>query len=261
MSISIKLQVFEGPLDLLLHLIDKNKVNIYDIPIVEITDQYLEIIQQMEKKDMDIMSEFLVMAATLIHIKSKMLLPATPLEEDEDITDPRQELVQRLLEYKKYKYVSNELKDKQLDAERMLFKKPTIPEAIKSYKEVVPVTRIMEGIDLSKLYQIFQTVIKKQVDKIDPIRSEFGAIEREEFSIEDKIIAIKELVVKHKKVSFTQLLEKQTSKQEIIASFLAILELIKGGVIAITQAYIFDDISIYLIDQERQMKGKQDAVK
>ena len=105
MSIPVKLEAFEGPLDLLLHLIDKNKVNIYDIPIVEITEQYLEYIKQMDTKNLEIMSEFLVMAATLVKIKSKMLLPVEESEEEEAV-DPRQELVDRLLEYKMYKYIS-----------------------------------------------------------------------------------------------------------------------------------------------------------
>ncbi|HAB60992.1 MAG TPA: segregation/condensation protein A, partial [Lachnospiraceae bacterium] len=119
MGIPVKLEAFEGPLDLLLHLIDKNKVNIYDIPIVEITKQYMEYIQAMEKKDLDVMSEFLVMAATLVNIKAKMLLPKEKNEEDEEI-DPRQELVERLLEYKMYRYISTELKDKQVDAEKVI---------------------------------------------------------------------------------------------------------------------------------------------
>ena len=105
MGIPVKLQVFEGPLDLLLHLIDKNKINIYDIPIVQITEQYMEYIHQMEKQDLNIMSEFLLMAATLINIKSKMLLPKE-VNEDGDEIDPREELVQKLLEYKMYKYIS-----------------------------------------------------------------------------------------------------------------------------------------------------------
>ena len=115
MAISVKLQAFEGPLDLLLHLIEKNKVDIYDIPIVEITAQYLDYIKAMETEDMNIMSEFLVMAATLLEIKCKMLLPREVNEEGEE-EDPRAELVQKLLEYKMYKYMSYELKDRQMDA-------------------------------------------------------------------------------------------------------------------------------------------------
>jgi len=112
--ISVKLDAFDGPLDLLLHLIEKNKIDIFDIPIVQITEQYLEIIAQMDRKDMDVMSDFLVMAATLLKIKSKMLLPVEVTEEGEP-EDPRAELVERLLEYKTYKYASYELKDKQME--------------------------------------------------------------------------------------------------------------------------------------------------
>ena len=109
MGIPVKLEVFEGPLDLLLHLIEKNKIDIYDIPIVEITDQYMEYLHSMEQEDLGTMSEFMVMAATLLDIKCKMLLPKEVNEEGEE--DPREELVQKLLEYKMYKYMSYELKD------------------------------------------------------------------------------------------------------------------------------------------------------
>lgn len=121
MSISVKLEAFDGPLDLLLHLIEKNKIDIFDIPIVEITNQYMEIIAQMQTKDMDVMSDFLLMAATLLRIKSKMLLPAEKAEEGEE-EDPRAELVERLLEYKTYKYASYELKDLQMDASKQLLR-------------------------------------------------------------------------------------------------------------------------------------------
>ena len=133
MAIPVKLQVFEGPLDLLLHLIDKNKIDIYDIPITQITDQYLEYIRQLETEDMNVMSEFLLMAATLLDIKCRMLLPAEVNEEGEE-EDPRQELVQKLLEYKMYRYMSYELKDRQMDADKNYYKCPTIPEEVAAYQ-------------------------------------------------------------------------------------------------------------------------------
>lgn len=136
MAISVKLQAFEGPLDLLLHLIEKNKVDIYDIPIVEITAQYLDYIKAMETEDMNIMSEFLVMAATLLEIKCKMLLPREVNEEGEE-EDPRAELVQKLLEYKMYKYMSYELKDRQMDAALTLFKEKTLPKEVEDYNPPV----------------------------------------------------------------------------------------------------------------------------
>ncbi len=178
MELKVKLESFEGPLDLLLHLLDKNKVNIYDIPIVEITNQYMEYIQEMRRQDLNVMSEFLVMAATLLDIKAKMLLPKEEKEEEE--ADPRAELVEQLLQYKMYKYMSFELKDRQLDAGKLMFKSPTIPEEVKKYEEPVDLSELTKDVDLKKLNQIFQSVMKKQVDKIDPIRSKFGRIEKEE---------------------------------------------------------------------------------
>ena len=130
MGIPVKLEVFEGPLDLLLHLIDKNKIDIYDIPIVEITNQYMEYIRNMQKEDLNIMSEFLVMAATLLDIKCRMLLPKEGTDEGEE-EDPRRELVEQLLQYKMYKYMAYELKDRQTDADMILYKDPTIPEEVK----------------------------------------------------------------------------------------------------------------------------------
>ena len=159
MGIPVKLQVFEGPLDLLLHLIDKNKVNIYDIPIVEITNQYLEYIQEMKRQDLNIMSEFLVMAATLIDIKSKMLLPKE-VNEDGEEEDPRQELVEKLLEYKLYKFMSYELKDREEDAAFTLYKPPTIPEEVAKYRPKADINELLEGLTLSKLHAVFKSIIK-----------------------------------------------------------------------------------------------------
>ena len=248
MGIPVKLEVFEGPLDLLLHLIDKNKVNIYDIPIVLITEQYMEYIQAMETKDMDIMSEFLVMAATLVNIKSKMLLPKDEETEEEE-EDPRKELVERLLEYKMYKFMSYELKDRQMDASRMLYKKTTIPDEIAGYKEEVNLEDLLGGLTLSKLHTIFKSVIKKQVDKIDPIRSKFGKIEKEEINLNDRISYIETYGKEHGSFSFRGLLEKQHSKMEVIVTFLGILELMKTGKLQIMQEQIFDDIQITYVDR------------
>jgi segregation and condensation protein A len=254
MGIPIKLEAFEGPLDLLLHLIDKNKVNIYDIPISMITEQYLEYIKQMDSKNLEVMSEFLVMAATLINIKSKMLLPIEKNEEEE-LIDPRQELVDRLLEYKMYKYISEELKDKQLDAARAMFKPPTIPQEIADFKEDINVDDLLSDLTLSKLHEIFNSIIKKQVDKIDPIRSKFGKIEQEEINLSSKFSQIQEYGLLHKRFSFRSLLEAQHTKMETIVTFLGILELIKIGRITIDQECLFDDIIItYLATDIIQME-------
>ena len=178
MELTVKLQVFEGPLDLLLYLLEKNKVNIYDIPIVEITEQYMEYIREMKRQDLEVLSEFLVMAATLIDIKSRMLLPSNPDSEEEE-EDPRAELVQQLLEYKMYKCMAYELKDRQMDAGRVMYKKPTIPEEVRAYEPPVDIHELMSDITLSRLHEIFESIMKKQQDKIDPLRSKFGKIEKE----------------------------------------------------------------------------------
>lgn len=243
MSISVKLEAFDGPLDLLLHLIEKNKIDIFDIPIVEITNQYMEIIAQMQTKDMDVMSDFLLMAATLLRIKSKMLLPAEKAEEGEE-EDPRAELVERLLEYKTYKYASYELKDLQMDASKQLFKKPSIPEEIANYKEEIDISELLGDLTLARLQSIFHAVMKKQIDKIDPIRSKFGKIEKEKISLGDRMQYISEYAREHKKFNFRMLLEEQTSKTMVIVSFLGILELMKEGMLKIVQENIFDDIWI-----------------
>lgn len=241
--ISVKLDAFDGPLDLLLHLIEKNKIDIFDIPIVQITEQYMEIISAMDEKDMDIMSDFLVMAATLLKIKSKMLLPVEVNEEGEE-EDPRAELVERLLEYKTYKYASYELKDKQMDASRLLFKESSVPEEIADIKDEVDVGELLSDVTLSKLQDIFKSVMKKQIDKVDPIRSKFGKIEKESITLEDRMLFIEEYAMLHQQFSFRQLLEEQPSKMMVIVSFLGILELMKVGKLKILQETIFDDIYI-----------------
>lgn len=242
-SISVKLEAFDGPLDLLLHLIEKNKIDIFDIPIAEITRQYMEIISKTETTDMDVMSDFLVMAATLLRIKSKMLLPVQVDEAGEEV-DPRAELVERLLEYKTFKYASYELKDLQIDAEKMMYKKPTVPKDIADYKETIDVSELLGDITLSKLQSIFNSVMKKQIDKIDPIRSRFGQIKKETVSLQDRMIYIEEYAMRHGHFSFRSMLESKPGKTMVIVTFLGILELMKVGKILIVQENIFDDILI-----------------
>ncbi len=243
MELTVKLETFEGPLDLLLHLLEKNKVSIYDIPIVEITNQYMEYIHEMERQDLDIMSEFMVMAAMLIDIKAKMLLPKkTDGEEEEE--DPRAELVQQLLEYKLYKSISYELKDRQMDADRMMYKEPTIPKEVAQYVPPVNMDELLAGLTLSKLNSIFEAVMKRQEDKIDPVRSKFGRIEKEEVSLEEKVSVLENYAARHKNFSFRGLLEQKSSRVQVIVTFLAVLELMKTGKIEIFQEQPFDDIRI-----------------
>lgn len=243
MAIPVKLEAFEGPLDLLLHLIDKNKIDIYDIPIVTITEQYLDYIKQMETHDMNVMSEFLVMAATLLDIKCKMLLPKEVNEEGEE-EDPRAELVQKLLEYKMYKYMAYELKDRQLDASHTYFKAKTMPKEIEDYKEPYNLDEILQDANLGRLQELFRMVMKRSEDKIDPVRASFGNIKKEEIDMDLKAAYIVAYVKSHSSFSFVELLEKQQSKVEKIVTFLVILEMMKIGQITIAQNAIFGDIII-----------------
>ena len=243
MGIPVKLPVFEGPLDLLLHLIEKNKVNIYDIPIVEITDQYMEYIHQMEREDLNIMSEFMVMAATLISIKCRMLLPKE-VNEDGEEEDPRDELVRQLLEYKMYKYMSYELRDRLLVSARALYKPSTIPKEVAEYEEPVDLEVLVGDLTLSKLHTIFQSLMRRQTEKIDPIRSKFGKIEQEEVSLDEKMDAIRAYADENHTFRFSALLQGQKGKFQMVVTFLAILELMKTGELLVRQEHLFGDMLI-----------------
>ena len=243
MGIPVKLEAFEGPLDLLLHLIEKNKINIYDIPIVEITDQYMEYIRQMKTESLDVMSEFLVMAATLLDIKSRMLLPPEVTEEGEAI-DPREELVEKLLEYKMYKYMSFELRDRQAEAEFVLYKPPTIPDEVKAYREPVNIDVLLGDMTLAKLHAIFQDIMKRQENRMDPIRSKFGNLKKEEIDLSGTMQEVERYISGKKHCMFREILTRRRGKLYKIVTFLTLLELMKEGKVEVEQAETFADIRI-----------------
>ncbi|MEG0805239.1 MAG: segregation/condensation protein A [Lachnospiraceae bacterium] len=243
MELNVKLQTFEGPLDLLLHLIDKNKVSIYDIPIAEITNQYMEYLTNLTQQDLNIMSEFLLMAATLLDIKSKMLLPAQVAEEEEQ-EDPRAELVEQLLEYKMYKCISFQLKDRQLDADRSFYKQETLPQEVQAYEQPIDMEALCKDITLTKLHTIFQSIMKKNVEKMDPVRASFGRIEKEEISMEETMSYLTTYAKEHKRFLFRRLFEHSFGKMEMIVMFLSVLELMKSGMLRVTQNELFDEIEI-----------------
>ena len=243
MALSVKIESFEGPLDLLLHLIDVNKFNIFDIPIVEITTQYMEYLKAMETEDLNVMSEFLVMAATLLEIKAKMLLPAEVDEEGEEI-DPREDLVQKLLEYKMYKYMSYELRDRLSMSGHALYKGPTIPEEVAKYEQPVNLEELVGDLTLTRLNAIFQGLMRRQTEKIDPIRSKFGRIEQEEVSLDEKMVSVRKYASQHSTFRFSSLMKEQKGKIQMIVTFLAILELMKTGELLVVQEQLFDDMLI-----------------
>ena len=242
--IPVRLEAFEGPLDLLLHLIDKNKINIYDIPVSEITDQYLAYVDQMKEENMEVTSEFLVMAATLLDLKSRMLLPREEEEEEEE-GDPREELVQRLLDYKLTKYQSEELRDKSEEASRNVFRNQDLPKEVKNYQPPVDYDELLGRTTLQSLTKIFEDVLKRQKNRMDPVRSTFGRIEKEEISVEEKTSQLMEYFRHCEKTSFRALLEGQTSRQGLIVTFLILLDFIKSGIVHIRQGEIFGEIEIF----------------
>ena len=248
MAISVRLDAFEGPLDLLLHLIDKNKIDIYDIPISMITDQYMEYINEARENDLYIMSEFLVMAATLLDIKCRMLLPRELDEEGEEI-DPREEMVRQLLEYKMFKYMSFELKDLQLRAGDNYSRGRVLPGELKDYTPPVDYQALVGDMNLSKLDDIFQEVMKRQNERVDTVRSSFGKIQKDTVSLEEKMTYIESYARKscergEKSFSFRKLLTGQGSRMEVIVTFLVVLEYMKIGRFTISQEELFGDIMI-----------------
>lgn len=243
MVYQIKLQNFEGPFDLLFHLIEKAEVDIYDIPIAEITRQYLEYINEMESLDLEVASEFIVMAATLIQIKSKMLLPkeTNPLDEiTADGEDPRAELVERLLEYKKFKEVSQILKDSEERGLNIIYKNAEIIDDI-------PEDEILINISLQEIVNAFKDIIKRYKESQDVNSHLEQQVIREEYTVDDKIDYIREYIKNNSKVCFKDLFLNSVNKLEIIITFLALLELIRLREIIISQEKTYDDIFIQCI--------------
>lgn len=249
-QILYKLDNFEGPLDLLLYLIDKNKIDIYDIPINTITDQYLEYMAGLDTLDMDLQSSFIVMASYLLTIKAKMMLPLVRESEDEE--DPREELVRRLLEHKKYKNLGYQLKEYEDDAPQYLLKEATIPKELQRYIPEINYDDLLKDLNLDILKKIFLDILNRKENSKDPLRSSFGTIKRERMPLRDKIITIDNIMKENKKINFKNYLMSLPTKQDVVVSFLAFLELISAGSIIIDSKNIYDDV--YLVYNEENNK-------
>ena len=248
-TINIRLAAFEGPLDLLYHLIEKNEIDIYDIPIVEITNQYMEYIQEMERStSMESMSEFLVMAATLLKIKSRMLLPKEEKEEEED---PREELVQRLLEYKRIKDATETLKEREEEAALVYYKEADA--SVAKLKEQPPqeLEDLLQGITMDDLYQAFRQVMARKETKEDKVRSSFRSVQKDLFTVGEKMEYIRDMLIlhPHEKTAFHTIFRRNAGKMERVVTFLALLELIKQKEVQITQEKNFGEIFISRYDE------------
>ncbi|MCX7709589.1 MAG: segregation/condensation protein A [Clostridia bacterium] len=235
---TIKIQNFEGPFDLLFHLIEKNQVNIYDIPINEITDQYMEYLFAMQELDLEIASEFLVMAATLLHIKSRMLLPDKKEKQEEGI-DPREELILKLVEYKKYKEFSGVLKEREKEWEKVFYKLPEIID----FKWEEPI------LDLSaeELKNTYVGILKRNEKKINRNTGKMTTIiQHEKVSLKSKMREVVRNLLNKAFVRFSDIFSlKHKSRTEVITGFMAILELSKMKKVSLEQKHQFDDIIVH----------------
>jgi segregation and condensation protein A len=239
MALDIKLTSFQGPLDLLLHLIEKAEVDIYDIPIVEITDQYMDYLYVMQELQLDIASEFLVMAATLLAIKSKMLLPrreepniAEMLEGFEYEEDPRAELVQRLLEYKKFKTMANYLREREIEQSKVYTRPGEDLSRYLPQEEENPV----KNVTLYDLMEALQKAFSREYT---------ARVHRDEISITERMAEIQNrLMATGGKIRFSQLISDFFTRVELVTTFLALLELMKEKKVYCYQHRLFDDIFI-----------------
>jgi len=243
-AVTLKLENFEGPIGLLYHLIEKNKIDIYDIPIAEITRQYMEVINDAQKRNMEVMSEFLIMAASLLEIKSRMLLPKPKNEEEEEGEDPREELIRKLIEYKKFKEAAEAFKEREESASYTVFKKPDISLEMFKEKEKQEIDEILKGVTFNDLMKAYQDVMSRKELKVDRVRSSFKAVVHDNFTISDKITYIKEMLIISPVVKFWEIFREDTTRAEIVVTFLAMLELIKTKAVDISQSENFGEIII-----------------
>jgi len=235
LPLKVRLETFEGPLDLLLYLIKKNEIDIYDIPISAITQQYLEYLEMMKNLNLDVAGDFLLMAATLLHIKSKMLLPATEEEEGEkEEEDPRAELVRRLLEYQRFKEAAQQLvKGPLLDRE--VFVRSFFGESLAGKEE----EEVSGEVTLFDLLEVMKKVLEGLPAE------DFQEISVEQLNIKDKILQIMERLWESESLAFTELYTASTSRKEIIVTFLALLELLRLRMIRVYQGETFGAIRVF----------------
>lgn len=235
---TIKIQNFEGPFDLLYHLIEKNQFDIYDIPINQIADQYMDYLFQMQELDLEVASEFLLLASTLLHIKSKMLLP-NPKEVVEEEIDPREELVLKLIEYKKYKKFTETLRVREKEWERVVFK---FPEEIDIKRENEPIKLLVD-----ELKQVYMGIIERNERKTNKSTGKMTHIlQHEKVSLKSKIREVIRTLLNKSYFKFSELFSFKTkSKLEIVTGLMAVLELAKLKKVTVMQQDRFSEIMVY----------------
>lgn len=234
MNYKVKLEIFEGPLDLLLYLVKKDHLNIYDIPIAQVTQQYLEYLNLMQLLDINIAGEFLVMAATLMQIKAKMLLPAQE-EPEAPEEDPREELVRRLVEYEKFKAVAQTLRERE-QAQQEIFRRP---KTSVSAQQDTPQQEVYFEASIFDLISAFSEALK------DVPKDLFYEVIKDEFTVEDKIHQILHLLLVENSIKISTLFKQAKNKLEMVVVFIAVLELIRLKEIVVMQKMPFAEIEIF----------------
>ncbi len=237
MPYRVQLQNFEGPLDLLLFLIKKNEVEIYDIPVADITQQYLEYLNMIELLDLDNASEFVLMAATLIRIKAQMLLPKPELEDDEEAEDPREELVRRLLEYQRYKEVAWQISDLEKE-QRQHFARSAYSFNFEDDQDLEEEELLGKEVSIFDLMSVFSEVIKRI-----PPRTEY-TVEQIPVTIEEQAEVIMALVEKQERVLLSEMLQQIKERIVVIVTFVALLDLVKSKQLQLNQNNPFAEIWI-----------------
>ncbi len=242
MAYQVKLEHFEGPLDLLLFLIREHEVDIYDIPISLVTQQYLQYLELLKLLDLEVGSEYLLMAATLLRIKSKLLLPRRPEEDEEEAADPREELVQRLLEYRQFKEAAGVLNEHQ-DRNADVFYHPPVENWDEDMNGVETLdTRLAGNLNLWDLLQAFKFTLDRAKDDFD------RTVERETISIEDRMENILDSLRSRKNLFFSSLFQEDLSRSFLIITFLALLELIRQNRVVFEQTDTLGEIWLTLSD-------------
>ena len=238
---AVKIDNFEGPLDLLCHLIEKNKMNIYDINLSEITDQYVDYLKEQEKMNLEIASEFLVMATTLLYLKSKNLLPKQE-EDEEEITED--ELIRRIIEYKKFKEISKILKQNYLEYQNRYFKQP---EEIK-----LPKQKIEKDYNKNVIPDIYKNVIEKNASKINQNAKNIEKIAiTDNYTVASKVRQMFKVLIKQKSFVFNKLFSiKKHNKQEVVTAFSGLLELSRRSKVETDQEKLFGDILVKKSDKK-----------
>lgn len=244
LTAGLNIRDFEGPLALLSHLIDRNRFNLYDIPIADITGQYLELMRQTDALNMDLASDFLVMAATLIHIKSRMLLPDSRLNRDAEETDPREELILQLLEYRRCKWIAGELSVRQARYRGSLLRLPASPKdlGIRVRAAAVP-----EAAERSRFDRGAEAVVRRNGERYQDLSARMKhLLRRESVSLPEKIRYIWRAVRKRGRIFFTELFGKGSSRAETVTGFLALLELVRRQYVRADQSRPFAPIELDL---------------